>query len=285
LSTTRISLRTRLKTATAFPSTFILRWLSKILSKYAKKGKFGIIEAIIFSNTMTFWQRHFTVAEEIRKQADCFSVLDVGGAGALEQFLDARRFTLFALDTAKNAFSRRPRNVHAIIASGLSIPFREDCFDIVVSIATLEHIAREDREIFLSEMKRVTKKKVIISAPVGEVGERYDRRYAEVHKKLLGQAEPFTAEHIRHGLPTLSELRKSFPNAKVYGVQNCSVWFVLIMLEGVPMLQLFTGLIYLLTLKKFNCRPPYYSYLLSWRKATTSRPIEFARFVFRIEEA
>lgn len=263
----KLTVLMRFKETASLAGIYLVGWLNKVLLNYLQKEKFGIIEALVFSNAMTFWQRHLAVARHIRIRDGGLSVLDVGGADALARFMDVSKFHFCALNVDRSAFTNNPLRDRLFVADGGNMPFRNESFDILTSVSTLEHMPKERREAFLNELKRVARKMVIIYVPVDQFGARYDRKYAEIHQKLLGYVEPFTAEHIRYGLPSLAELRRSFPDADICGVQNCAVWYVLILFEGVPILQLFAGLFYLAILKKFDDNPPYYGCIVSWRKA------------------
>ena len=50
-------------------------------------------------------------------------------------------------------------------ASGVQLPFRDGAFDLVCSLDTLEHIPREHRPAFLSELLRVTRDGLYVAFP------------------------------------------------------------------------------------------------------------------------
>ena len=71
-----------------------------------------------------------------------------------------------------------------------------------------EHIPPQDREKFVSELKRVSKKRVILSFPLGtETHIRAEKELKDFLKKR-GERVDYLEEHIANGLPTLQELEK-----------------------------------------------------------------------------
>jgi SAM-dependent methyltransferase len=90
------------------------------------------------------------------------SVLDVGcGTGALAQRLIGLGYRVTGVDPSEGMLdvmrARRPE-VRAVRASGTDLPFEPDSFDLVLSVATMHHIAdAEAVRQTLAEMTRVTK--------------------------------------------------------------------------------------------------------------------------------
>ena len=89
------------------------------------------------------------------------SALDVGcGTGALAARLADAGYEVTGLDPSEGMLrvlgERRPR-VRAVKGSGTSIPFPDGSFDLVLSVATMHHIAApDDVRRALAEMVRVT---------------------------------------------------------------------------------------------------------------------------------
>src|SRR3989338_9030485 len=80
------------------------------------------------------FQRYLPVAEKIRKSD---SVLDVGGGGGeILKFLENRNITV--LDPCfKDLFGFDSKKV---CGDGCLLPFKDNSFDIVISVASLEHV-------------------------------------------------------------------------------------------------------------------------------------------------
>ena len=88
--------------------------------------------------------------------------LDVGcGTGVLAARLAAAGYVMAGVDPSEGMLEvlrARAPEVNAIRASGTSLPFGDDTFDVVLSVAVMHHIAAADdvrRTLF--EMVRVTK--------------------------------------------------------------------------------------------------------------------------------
>jgi ubiquinone/menaquinone biosynthesis C-methylase UbiE len=90
------------------------------------------------------------------------SVLDVGcGTGALAKRLAARGYRVVGVDPSDGMLEvmrERSPEVEAVQASGTALPFEADRFDLVLTIATLHHIAEPGGvRLTLAEMVRVAR--------------------------------------------------------------------------------------------------------------------------------
>lgn len=88
--------------------------------------------------------------------------LDVGcGTGALAARLARAGYTMSGVDPSEGMLEilrRRDPEIQAIRASGTDLPFEDDSFDLVLSVAVLHHIADPgDVRRTLAEMMRVVK--------------------------------------------------------------------------------------------------------------------------------
>ena len=89
-------------------------------------------------------------------------VLDVGcGTGALAQRLAGLGYRVAGVDPSEGMLERlraRAREVEAVQASGTALPFGEGEFDLVLTVATLHHVAEPQAvRQTLGEMIRVSK--------------------------------------------------------------------------------------------------------------------------------
>lgn len=94
------------------------------------------------------------------------------------------------------------------IGSGLKIPFPDKNFDVAISVDTLEHVQKSDRQKIIMEMSRVAKKEIIIAVPTGPMATNQDRELNEVYKKIHEKSFYFLDEQIDLGLPTKEEIKE-----------------------------------------------------------------------------
>jgi len=233
---------------------------------------YGLSEAFFRPKGIDRWSRYVHVANEIQKMKEReLTVLEVGSGGqGISGFLipSKRRFSFFLLDIRKDVF-KDVRKGHRIVGDGCKLPFRDKTFDIVISVDTAEHIPRSIRHNFYQELKRVCKKRIILTCPMQSSdgmfqGKKYDILFQHFYRKEKGIEEPNTAQHITAGHPTIEEIRGALPDSMIYGYKNCDVWLKYMLFSSKPFLGLFCGLLYYLFWKKNDDKPPYWGAIIVW---------------------
>jgi len=133
--------------------------------------------------------------EAVRDGREPLKILDVGGSpGLVLDFLPED--DIYILDEVNSPRGRFIRG------DGTALPFRDEAFDIVISVDVLEHIAPHLRKAFIEELKRVAKNYVFIAAPFRtEAVEEAERILYDVIKSASGEEHAFLKEHIEYGLP------------------------------------------------------------------------------------
>lgn len=189
------------------------------------------------------------------------SILDVGGGtGVLYDLSKRKDITIFDINEEELEIASK-KGLKTVKGDASKLPFKDGSFDTVISVATLEHIPKEKRNSFLDELIRVSKKWILIYTPYGETGEKYDKKIYSLRKKI-GREDKWTLEHIQNGLPRLEELRNKFPNAKIKKIQNAQVWYFLMILQSIPILnKILPGIAYFV-LKPIQDREPTIGLLL-----------------------
>lgn len=132
--------------------------------------------------------RHKRMAELVTAKG---SILDVGGS-----LKELKRFVSNPITTVDVIGGD-------VVAAGTYLPFKNNSFDIVVSLDTIEHIPAKNRLQFISENLRVAKKQVIIAAPMGTLA----HQQAETQLLTAYLKDCYLQEHIKYGLPTLVDIK------------------------------------------------------------------------------
>jgi SAM-dependent methyltransferase len=93
--------------------------------------------------------------------------LDVGcGTGALAARLSAAGYEMTGVDPSGGMLeilSSRAPEVHAVKASGTSLPFPDDSFDLVLSVAVMHHVANA------GDVRRTLVEMVRVATPAGRI--------------------------------------------------------------------------------------------------------------------
>lgn len=114
--------------------------------------------------------------------------------------------------------------INKINGDAASLPFRQNSYDVALSVDTIEHLSPDFREKSVYELLRVAKKLAVIVVPVGELSQIQDKSLDELWQKVFGIKNQFLKEHVTNGLPTVDEvlvwidrsLRKLKKRAKVH---------------------------------------------------------------------
>lgn len=138
------------------------------------------------------YERHKKVANYIN---DNQTVLDVGGGlKSLSKFTKAK-ITVSNVDSGD------------IIADARNLPVKNGSYDVVTSIDVLEHIKKSDRQKFIDELFRVSKKRTIISAPFGSKEHIASEKELYIMLQKQKREVKYLTEHITIGLPTEAEVQ------------------------------------------------------------------------------
>ena len=117
------------------------------------------------------------------------SVLDVG-CGSGNTFSKMRRLCPISYAVGLDIFTPYIQQAKAqnsyddyILAEASSLPFKDNAFDVIVSLQLIEHMDKEQALAAVKEMERVAKKKVIISTPRGTYPqEEFNNNPYQAHK-------------------------------------------------------------------------------------------------------
>ncbi len=209
------------------------------------------ISAIVSFRSIDSHER-FVKITKLLKQTNSHRILDVGSGSTSP--LRERGFQVLSIDI------RHERGLD-IIASATHLPFRNQTFDCVTAVDTIEHIKYNEREKALADMKRCGEK-VIIHTPLQDgktfLGRVGDLAMLDFCRKLSSTVEQNTYEHVINGEPSPAYLEtRQF--MLMEPDWNLSLWlafmkptFVLFNLAS-PVISI----LYLLVLRKIK-HPPYW---------------------------
>jgi hypothetical protein len=148
--------------------------------------------------------RYGQAVRSLRSIADARAVVEVGsGTYGMTPF-DDRRF----VGVDRQFDGPCSPNLVPVRGSIWALPFRDDAFDVAVSIDALEHVPPEFRAGAVSELLRIACKAVILSVPSGPGAMAQDVWLDALwRRKHGGQPLGFLEEHVRYRVPGQEEIR------------------------------------------------------------------------------
>ncbi|MCX6709564.1 MAG: methyltransferase domain-containing protein, partial [Candidatus Woesearchaeota archaeon] len=156
------------------------------------------------------------------------------------------------------------RGLKTIVSDGCNIPLPDSSFDFAVSVASFQYVSKKSRRKFLSELKRVARFGVVLYTPVDSSLKTEEKLHS--FRNSIHYPDPWLEMELKAGLPNLSIIKSEFLRAKIYGIQNREVWYKIMVLESIPVLNLFIpGIFYALFLRHYDRGNPI-AYVVSWNK-------------------
>ncbi len=143
--------------------------------------------------------RYLPIVESMRKTPVQGMTLEVGiNQSGLTRYLER---PVVGVDRISGAVPSAL--VTPVVAEGQALPFRTAAFDSTVCMDTLEHVEPSQRHLFLSELMRVTARRLYIGCPMGSGAEQEDRELQAYYRAQKGESFSYLDEHVAHGLPRL----------------------------------------------------------------------------------
>ena len=185
--------------------------------------------------------RYYTIVQQINN-SKLSKVLEVGSDDyGIAPFLDkSKKIVLFDV-----AFRRKNlKNVTYKTGSVLNMPFKDNSFDIVVSVDMLEHIPAKLRKKALSELICVTKHRLYLSFPADNPARERDKKVYQIFSKIPSyHLSRYINEHIENGLPESSEVVSFFKAHKVKDVNlirnmNTKIEFPIVILSNLDFIPI-----------------------------------------------
>jgi len=253
-------------------TSFGMRML-RLLRRHPGKA-YGWLEAVLFPKC-DYWLRYAQVVEglEAAGTGKVRRLIEVSsGRGGIAWVLRSANLQICLVDRASDLLrDGRGGNAWRVCADGCRLPFPDDSFDAAVSLDTVEHLPQPLRAPFLQELKRVSKRAVVVTCPLqSNDGEFQGRDFdLQLHHEIAarrGVQPEWLEEHIEQGHPTREALCQLLPGATVNGRENCAAWLRFSSLYQRTFFWPFAGIFYVAFLKKRDTVPPYRRAVLVWKK-------------------
>ncbi len=185
----------------------------KKLYRYIFKMKFlPKLFPILYANETWLRLRPIKIFFKLIDPAKTKKIIDIGGgSGRLEKAL--KRTDVHIHDTNKDAIEKAKTYFkNASVSNGRSLDFKDDTFDWAISVHTLEHIPKENREKFILEMIRISKEGVFFNFPEGDYAAKLCENFLAALKKNGKEENKWTREHLEMGLPKLDDIKTILKN-------------------------------------------------------------------------
>lgn len=135
------------------------------------------------------------------------------------------------------------KNSSLIKGSALCLPFKDNVFQLVISLDMLEHIKLDEREQTIKEAYRVAKEKVIFAFPCGESAIKYDKKIKKWFDLIKKSQRFWLLEHIEKKLPLKEDiieiLNRNRMSFKILSNENILLHYLVIILESIPVINIY----------------------------------------------
>jgi ubiquinone/menaquinone biosynthesis C-methylase UbiE len=135
-------------------------------------------------------------------------IIDIGaGTGRLELALKRKNVCIY--DT--NAEAIKIANQYfdcTFLGKDSKLEFKDNSYDWAISIHTLEHVPRNEREQFLMEMVRISREGIYLNFPEGEYAEKLCHNYLNSLSENGKEPNKWTVEHLENGIPLIKEIKE-----------------------------------------------------------------------------
>ncbi len=92
------------------------------------------------------------------------------------------------------------------IYNGSTLDYFDNSFDFVISVDTIEHIPKDERQKIITEMLRITKKYTILAFPCSKKSQLYEKKLLRKYTSYGLPVPKYLKEHMECGLPDENEI-------------------------------------------------------------------------------
>jgi SAM-dependent methyltransferase len=145
---------------------------------------------------------------KITKKHGGKKILEVGAGGSgISSYLHNFRGKIYTL-SPEPEIEKTDDGTIKLKGDILRSRFKNNTFDIVISLDVIEHIRKKDRAKAWREMYRILKPKgiIICGFPVGSEAQKADKEVNNEFKKKNGKNHRWLKEHIDTGLPVKEDV-------------------------------------------------------------------------------
>jgi O-antigen/teichoic acid export membrane protein len=197
-------------------------------------------------------------------------VLDVGGgvAALADTLRGDARIRVVTLDLDFDVLRRAAARATAptlVCADATRLPFKDDTFDAIVMVHALEHIPQPVRGPLAAEIKRVSRRGVVIHGPAGDEAVELSRRFIDALSARGVRVPRYAFEHLEFSMPMPAWFTETFPGCDLQPRRNFQVELATIMTEFTPIVRWLAGYRHR-RLAAADNRPPFVEYTMTWRK-------------------
>jgi len=201
-------------------------------------------------------------------------ILDVGGGvAAFNETLSDGSLRVVTLDIDMAMLQRARAKLAAPVlvrADGTRLPFNDDTFDAVVMVHALEHFPQEIRAALASEIRRVSRRGVVIHGPAGEDAVDLTRRVIGALETRGMHVPRYAREHLAFSMPMPCWFTETFPGCELQPKRNLQVELAVLLTAETPFVRWLGGF-RRARMAALDDRPPFVEYTMTWKKAAADR--------------
>ena len=163
------------------PESFLVRLWNKGVTKIFKVQR--------LKEPPTNYQHRWVNEKSVIQKITGDRILDCGCGVGRWGYLLKNKKSVVGFDLSKEALKKAKEHESVVMASATALPFPPKVFDASLAAEVVEHLSKEDGCKFLRELKKVTKKRVIVTTPKNFEPIYYGANHPQTHRSLWTRKE------------------------------------------------------------------------------------------------